>query len=96
MRRARENATLAVSRRIRGHELALDLLYAGDRKDFGFPEPVTMGSYWLANLSARVAVTERWTLLARMENLFDEDYELASGFNTMGRSLFVAVRHEFR
>lgn len=96
LRRARENATLAVSRRIRGHELALDLLYAGDRKDFGFPEPVTMGSYWLANLSARVAVTERWTLLARMENLFDEDYQLASGFNTMGRSLFVAVRHEFR
>ncbi|HEY5558841.1 MAG TPA: TonB-dependent receptor [Steroidobacteraceae bacterium] len=96
LRRARENATLAVSRRIRGHELALDLLYAGDRKDFGFPEPVTMGSYWLANLSARVAVTERWTMLARMENLFDEDYELASGFNTMGRSLFVAVRHEFR
>lgn len=96
LRRARENATLAVSRRIRSHELALDLLYAGDRKDFGFPEPVTMGSYWLANLSARIAVTERWTMLARMENLFDEDYELASGFNTMGRSVFVAVRHEFR
>ena len=96
LRRARENATLAVSRRIRGHELALDLLYAGDRRDFGFPEPITMGSYWLANLSARVAVTERWTMLARIENLFDEDYELASGFNTMGRSLFVAVRHEFR
>jgi vitamin B12 transporter len=96
LRRARENATLAVSRRIRSHELALDLLYAGDRRDFGFPEPVTLGSYWLANLSARVAVTERWTMLARMENLFDEDYELASGFNTMGRSLFVALRHEFR
>ena len=31
-----------------------------------------------------------------MENLLDEDYELASGFNTMGRSLFVALRHEFR
>ncbi len=96
LRRARENATLAVSRRIRSHELALDLLYAGERRDFGFPDPVTLESYWLANLSARVALTGRWTMLARMENLFDEDYELASGFNTMGRSLFVAVRHEFR
>lgn len=96
LRRARENATLAVARRIRGHELALDLLYAGDRKDFGFPEPVTLDSYWLASLSAKVAITPRFTLLARMENLFDEDYELASGFNTMGRSLFVALRHEFR
>lgn len=96
LRHARENLTLAVSRRVRGHEFAFDLLYAGDRRDFGFPEPLTLPAYWLANLSARVAVTPRWTLLARMENLLDEDYELASGFNTMGRSLFMAVRHEFR
>ena len=95
LRRARENFTLAVSRRIGAHEIAMDLLYAGERMDFGFP-PVTMPSYWLANLSASIEVSERWTMLARMENLLDEDYELARGFNTMGRSLFVAARHEFR
>jgi vitamin B12 transporter len=95
LRRADENFTLAVSRRIGAHEIAVDLLYAGDREDFGFPQ-VRMPAYWLANLSASFVVNERWTLLARMENLLDEDYELARGFNTMGRSLFVAVRHEFR
>ena len=95
LRRANENFTLAVSRRIGAHEIAMDLLYAGDREDFGFPQ-VSMPAYWLANLSASVVVNERWTLLARMENLLDEDYELARGFNTMGRSLFVAARHEFR
>lgn len=95
LRRARENVTAGVLRRFGGHEIGFDLLYAGDRRDFGFP-PVKLPSYWLANLSARLAVNERWTLLARMENLFGEDYELARGFNTMGRSLFVAVRHEFR
>ncbi len=96
LRRAKENFSFALARRIRDHELALDLFYAGDREDFGFVEPVPLDAYWLANLSARVAFSERWTLLARMENLFDENYELANGFNTMGRSLFVAVRHEFR
>ena len=95
LRRAEENFTLGVSRRIGAHEIAMDLLYAGDREDFGFPQ-VRMPAYWLANLSASVAVNEHWTLLARMENLLDEDYELARGFNTMSRSLFVAVRHEFR
>ncbi|MDH4258712.1 MAG: TonB-dependent receptor [Gammaproteobacteria bacterium] len=95
LRRAGENFALGVLRRFGASEIAVDLLYAGDRKDFGFP-PVTMPSYWLANLSASFAVNENWTLLARMENLLDEDYELARGFNTMGRSLFVAVRHEFR
>lgn len=95
LRRARENVTLGALRRFGAGEFAVDLLYAGDRRDFGFPA-VTLPSYWIANLSASVAVNENWTLLARMENLLDEDYELARGFNTMGRSLFVAVRHEFR
>ena len=96
LRRARENYTLALARRLRGHEFALDLLYAGERRDFGFPSDISLPAYWLANLSAKVALPGRWTMLARMENLFDEDYELASGFNTMGRSLFVSLRHEFR
>ncbi|MGH8129393.1 MAG: TonB-dependent receptor domain-containing protein [Steroidobacteraceae bacterium] len=96
LRRARENFTLAASRRIREHEIALDLLHAGERRDFGFPAQTRLPAYWLANLSAKLVMSRRWTLLARMENLFDEDYELASGFNTMERSLFVALRHEFR
>ena len=96
LRRARENFTLALARRLRSHELAVDFLYAGERRDFGFPADLSLPAYWLANLSARVALPGRWTMLARMENLFDEDYELASGFNTMGRSLFVSLRHEFR
>ena len=66
------------------------------RAGYGFPTPARLAPYWLANLSARIAVRDHWTLLARMENLLDEDYELARGYNTMGRSLFVAVRHDFR
>jgi vitamin B12 transporter len=97
LRRASENYTAAIARRFGdGHEIALDLLYAGERRDFGFPSPVVLPAYWLANLSAKVAFSERFTLVARMENLFDEDYELASGFNTMGRSVFGALRYEFR
>jgi vitamin B12 transporter len=97
LRRARENYTAAVARRFgEGHEVAVDLLYAGERRDFGFPSQAVLPAYWLANLSAKVALGERFTLVARMENLFDEDYELASGFNTMGRSVFGALRYEFR
>jgi vitamin B12 transporter len=95
-RRARQNYTLALARRLGSHELALGLLHAGERQDVGFPDPIPLSSYWLANLSARVAVNRRWTILARAENLLDEDNELASGFNTMGRSLFVALRYDFR
>ena len=96
LRRARENYTAAVARRFGASEVAFDVLYAGERRDFGFPEQTLLPAYWLANLSARVALGEHFTLLLRAENLFDEDYELASGFNTMGQSFFGALRYEFR
>ena len=96
LRRARENYTAALARRFGGHEVGVDLLYAGERRDFGFPAQTVLPAYWLANLSAKVALAEHFTLLLRVENLFDEDYELASGFNTMGQSFFGALRYEFR
>ncbi len=96
LRRARENFTAAVLRRIGNHEIGLDVIYAGERRDFGFPAQTELPAYWLANVSAKLAFAERFTLLARVENLFDEDYTLASGFNTMGQSFFAALRYEFR
>ncbi len=97
LRRARENYTAAVARRFGAHEVALDVLYAGERRDFGFPEPDSCcpptGS---PTCRRRSPSGERFTLLARVENLFDEDYELASGYNTMGQSFFGALRYEFR
>jgi vitamin B12 transporter len=96
LRRARENYTAAVARRFGPHEVALDVLYAGERRDFGFPSQTVLDPYTLVNLAAKLALGERFTLVLRAENLFDEDYELASGFNTMGQAFFGALRYEFR
>jgi vitamin B12 transporter len=96
LRRAKENLSFALARRFGPHLLSLDLLAAGEREDFGFPEPVQLKAYLLANLSARFALSPRWTLTARLENMLDEQYELARGYNTMDRSLFVSLRHDFR
>jgi vitamin B12 transporter len=95
LRRAEENFTVAILRRFGAHEIAVDVLYAGDREDFGTPQ-VRLPAYWLTSISAKISLGARFTLLARMENLFDENYELANGYNTMGQSFFAALRYEFR
>ena len=78
-------------------KLAFDVLYAGEAARLRLSGPDDAAERTgCANLSARVALGERFTLLLRAENLFDEDYELASGFNTMGQSFFGALRYEFR
>ena len=72
------------------------MLAAGKRRDYGQPSRATLDAYLVASLSARVAVARHWTLTARLENLLDEQYELAQGYNTMDRSAFVALRYDFR
>jgi vitamin B12 transporter len=93
LRRAQESLTVAVSRRFGPLELGLDVLATGARKDFGFPEPVTLDSYVLANLTARWHATRALTLVARLENALNEQYELAHTFNTPDRGVYVSLRY---
>jgi len=93
MRRARDSVTASVQRTIGPVALGLDVLAAGERKDFGFPSPVTLDGYVLANLTASWQVTRSLALLGRIENLFDEQYELADTFNTPDRGVYVSVRY---
>ena len=96
LRRARENYTARLARRFGPHEIAFDALFVGERRDFGFPSQTVLPAYWLANLAASIALGDRFTLVLRAENLLDENYEPASGYNGMGQSFFGALRYEFR
>ncbi len=96
LRRARENFTLGLGRRIGPHVLALDVLAAGERRDFGFPSAVALPSYVVASLSTKLALPGGWRLTARVDNLFDEDYELARGYNTPDRSAFLTLGRDLR
>ena len=93
LRRAEESLTAGVTRAFGPVLLGLDVLVAGERKDFGFPQPVTLDSYVLADLTATWQATRSLALVARVENLLDEDYELANTYNTPGRGLYVTVRY---
>lgn len=93
LRRAEESLTVNVTRAFGPVLLGLDVLATGDRKDFGFPTDVTLDGYVLANLTATWQATPALALLARVENLLDEDYELARSYNTPDRGVYVAMRY---
>lgn len=52
-----------------------------------------MAGYGLVNLNASWAVTPRWTLAARLNNVADRKYELVQGYNTPGSNLFVSLAY---
>ncbi len=51
--------------------------------------------YTLVNISGRLDVTKNVQVFARVENLFDEEYEEALGFGTAGFSAFGGVKISF-
>jgi vitamin B12 transporter len=57
--------------------------------DFG---NVEMDSYVLAALSAQYEIAIGWSIAARVDNLFNEQYEVADGYNTADRSVFVSMK----
>jgi vitamin B12 transporter len=91
LRRAETNLMLSYARLLGPVELGVDVLAAGDRKDFG---GITLESYVLTNFSASYNFAAGWSAHARVENVLDEDYVLADGYNTQGRSLFVTLRYQ--
>lgn len=91
LRRARRSATLNVARVVGRGEIGFDVLATGNREDFGFPMPVELGGYVLANLSARLPLGADWSLRGKIENLLDTDYETASGFNSAERGVYMLL-----
>ncbi|PDH30844.1 MAG: hypothetical protein CNE95_02380 [Puniceicoccaceae bacterium MED-G30] len=68
-----------------------------DRKD---TDPQTFSGmqandYFVANFVADWAVTEQWSLYARVENLFDKFYEPAAGYPALGQAGYLGARYRF-
>jgi len=66
----------------------MEFVWSGKREDYA---GTTLGAYSLLNLRASYALAASWQLGARLENLFDRDYELVHGYNTAGRSFYLTV-----
>ena len=89
LRRPNEKGSISIDRRFEnGSWLGLEWFISGKRQDVG---GVTLTSYKLVNLRAGWAFTAAWRLELRAENLLDEDYEPAFGFNSPGRSAYVSL-----
>jgi vitamin B12 transporter len=62
--------------------------YSGER----FDGTNRLGSYAIAGFSGSYKLTNEWSVLARIDNAFDETYQSVYGYNQPPRSLFVGLR----
>lgn len=92
-RRARDKATIAVSRHWGALDSGVEWIGVGRRYNTN-SETDEMGGYALVNLTARYAINRELSLEGRINNLFDKDYETVSGYNTPGFNAFVGLRYQ--
>jgi vitamin B12 transporter len=90
LRRADRILTMAATRRIGAHEVGINLLATDDRVDFG---DVRLAGYVLANLTSRIRLSDRWHIKARIENLLDQEYEMADGYRSAGRGVYASLAY---
>lgn len=92
-RRARNYASLDVSRTVAGFALGTKIYAADERKNSDY-DKVILPAYTLWSFYASKALDAAWTLRARIDNAFDRQYELASGYNTPGVGAFVTLQYQ--
>ncbi|MDH4189272.1 MAG: TonB-dependent receptor [Betaproteobacteria bacterium] len=100
-RRARNFGSAEVSREIGDLRIAGEVISSGARPDFDIvafdpvtfaPVPVSLESYTLVNLGLRYRIDKSLELSARAENVTDRHYQLAHGYNTAPRGVFLGLR----
>lgn len=95
-RRARRIVKLAADTRVADWTLGAEWQASSSRRDLDydvFPAAdVTLAGYGMLNLYASTTVAREWELYGRIDNLADRRHQLAYGYATPGRTLFVGLR----
>lgn len=75
------------------------VLYVGSwidgNRDFSIPR-LTAPAYTTVNIAANFALSSRWTLFGRIDNLFDRQYQNPVGFQQPTLGVFAGVRGQLR
>jgi len=58
-------------------------------------ETTKLGGYGLLNLSTSYDFTENLTVYLNRNNALDKDYEMASGYNTLGKTTTIGLTYDF-
>lgn len=88
-RRARVAGSVTIEREIGRHVIGADVFGQGRRYDSATRLP----AYGLINARYQRNLGDNLSMQVRLENVLDEDYELVSGYRTLGRTLFVSFAY---
>ncbi len=94
VRRSKQMLNFAASRQFGKFYIGGNVHYQRHTKDSDYSIDQN-ASYALVNLNARYDIDKHVQVFARLDNVFDKDYETAYGYNQTGRALFAGVSFKY-
>jgi len=91
IRRAETDLRISLARDLGPVRAGISAIYTGKRFEDAANEQA-LDSFALVNLNGRWNMNDTVGVELNVENLFDEDYETAAGFNERGRTFFIRLR----
>jgi vitamin B12 transporter len=88
-RRAKYLLSASVSEKLDHFNLTAEIKNSSSRMD-GVNH--ALGEYALMNLSVSKKIDQQWSTSAKVNNLFNKQYETIYGYNTFGRSLMLELK----
>ncbi|ANI99883.1 hypothetical protein A8O14_07265 [Polynucleobacter wuianus] len=77
--------------------------FSGQSQDFSGNDAITnspysgaLGGYSIFNLYSSYEIEKNWTVFARWNNIFNKQYQLTYGYNTMGSNIFAGIRYAMK
>ncbi|WP_313159675.1 TonB-dependent vitamin B12 receptor [Stenotrophomonas sp.] len=92
-RRAQNTARLDIDRRFGDFRAGITANGAGKRYDDA-ANTLRLGGYGTVDLRLEYAISRDWSVLGRVSNLFDRDYETVAWYNQPGREYRLSVRYQ--
>jgi vitamin B12 transporter len=95
LRRAKSFSSLGVNQQLGAWKVGCEWQHSGERVDIDINTfmHTTLAAYDVVNVTANYALDKHFDLSVRVDNLFNRDYMLAHGYNTLGRTLFVGLSY---
>lgn len=90
-RRAKQTATLTADMPLGAWSFGSELQLVGERFD-NAANTARLAGYGLLNLSATTRVAPDWTVVGRIDNVGDKDYQTAKGYATAGRVAYLGLK----
>ncbi|WP_412478259.1 TonB-dependent receptor domain-containing protein [Azonexus sp. IMCC34839] len=91
-RRASNYGTVAVGQQIGAFDWRAEI-FASDRRFSDDKNEVKLGGYALVNLYGAYRFAKDWSVFAKLNNLFDRDYQTVADYGTLGFNAFVGIRY---